>query len=584
MNPVAKSLRSLGRKQIWGWPLFWFAMPIYFLLSLSFDVFLANSWRIEWLVIAVVTYLAAALVAFLLKFVFVDRIFSTRGTWLANIIIFSVVGAFKNSLVGFMSFEFGLVEFVDYPFRLYGGAGLAFGVLFIFVYLLGARVEHNGVMAELSSTRAKLIALREEAETVLAGERDSLLKQTQDTILPRLDEIQTALANNSERFAVVDQLRDLVTKQVRPLSESLSKAAANLGAIRVPAIQYQRTHRLLQDRQQVKQLLRPAAMSIFMVLGNWFLTYVVLGSQTANWGLIFSLASLAVIAVLKALIPVRLKLKPGRAIALLFFIGFVSANASYWPLRELSHNFQQDLLLLMVVANIIGCVIGFAYSKSVDLDRVEAENQVSRENNVLAREAALFEQQMWIARRNWSFVIHGTVQAALTAAITRLSSAQPLEQYQIDLVKQDLARAADSLAKTPEPDVDLPAALANLAATWSGICEIKYEFSERANRSLKRDPNARMCVNEICKEAVSNAVRHGEAKSVKISVDRSSDELLIIEVADNGRGVPTHVAPGIGSRMLEDLTIDWSISNNRAMGRTVLSARLPLFGISVGTL
>jgi len=191
---------------------------------------------------------------------------------------------------------------------------------------------------------------------------------------------------------------------------------------------------------------------------------------------------------------------------------------------------------------------------------------------------------MWIARRNWSFVVHGTVQAALTAAITRLSATEPLEQYQIDLVKQDLARAAEALSKTPETEVNLEVALANLATTWSGICEIKFEFSERASRSLQRDANARMCVNEICKEAVSNAVRHGEAKKIKITVDRSTDELLIIEAADDGRGSWGSTKPGVGSRMFDDLTIDWSLSNNRSIGRTVLQARLPLSGISVGTL
>ena len=584
MNPITKSLKSLGRKQIWGWPLFWFAMPVYFLLSLAFDVFLNNSWRIEWVVIAITTYLAAAFVAVLLKSVLVDRIFSRRGTWIANIVIFALVGAFKNCLVGLLSLDFGLVTQVDWQFRIYGGASLAFGVLIAFVYLLGARVEHNGIMAELASTRAKLVALRSQAQNVLAAERDSLLKQTQDTILPRLDEIQRSLLGTSERLAVVDELRNLVTQQVRPLSESLSKAAANLGSISVPPIEVKRSNRFLQDRQQVKVLIRPAAMSLFVLAGNWVLAYIVLGTTAANWALVYSLPTLALIAVAKALIPARLRLRPSRAILLQMFIGFNASHAIYWPLKEFSHNFQQDLLLLLVVSNVMACVVGFAYSKSVDLDRIEAVAQVTRENYSLAREAALFEQQMWIARRNWSFVVHGTVQAALTAAITRLSSTELLEQYQIDLVRQDLSRAADALSKTPATEVDLPVALNNLATTWKGICEIKLEISERANRSLQRDANARMCVNEISKEAVSNAVRHGEAKTITISIDRSADELLIIDAANDGRATTGNLKPGVGSRMLDDLTVEWSLTNNRAMGRTVLQAKLPLAGISVGTL
>jgi glucose-6-phosphate-specific signal transduction histidine kinase len=93
-----------------------------------------------------------------------------------------------------------------------------------------------------------------------------------------------------------------------------------------------------------------------------------------------------------------------------------------------------------------------------------------------------------------------------------------------------------------------------------------------------------MCVNEICKEAVSNAVRHGEAKNITISIDRSADELLVIEAADNGRGIESDAIPGVGSRMLDDLSVDWSISNNRGTARTVLAAHLPLAAISAHTL
>ena len=147
-----------------------------------------------------------------------------------------------------------------------------------------------------------------------------------------------------------------------------------------------------------------------------------------------------------------------------------------------------------------------------------------------------------------------------------------------------VCRASAALAKTPDIDIDLTIALPNLVATWSGICEIKFNVTERANRALLRDVNARMCVNEICKEAVSNAVRHGEANQVQILIERTSDELLLIEASDNGRGVGKTAMPGVGSKMLDDLTVRWSLSKNRATGKTVMEAWLPLAGISAGKL
>ena len=584
---VGRFLRAFGRKEIWSWPLFWFALPVYFLLSFFFDVFLAQSWRIEWLLIAVLTFAAATLLAVAVKFLIIDRWFKIRNAGLVNVLAISVIGAIKNVLVGELSVLFGLVpsvEIAEWAFRTIGGAGLAIGVLIGYVYILGSRIDHMATIAELEVTQAKLVRHRAQAQSLLAAERDSLLRQTQQVLMPRLDQIQATLTSNAERSNTVAALRDLVQSEVRPLSESLGKVAQSLTVAEVPSPPLKPKAKLLQNSFQLKPLIQPGAMLPMILLGNYFLSYIVLGPEAANWSLLYSIPTWLIIVLAKFLIPENFKVKRRWGIALLVFIGFNAAHASYWPLKEFSDNFEQDLLLLLVVNNIIGCVVGFAYSRSYQIDRIEAVAQMTRDNESLAREVALFEQQMWIARRNWSFVVHGTVQAALTAAITRLSSAEELEQYQIDMALQDIARASAALAKTPEIDVDLAQALPNLVATWSGICEVKFNITDRANRALVRDPDARMCVNEICKEAVSNAVRHGEANQVDIAIDRTADELLIIEASDNGRGVGKVAKSGVGSSMLDDLTVRWSLTNNRASSRTVLEALLPLSGISVGKL
>lgn len=582
MNTFGRSLRAFGRKEIWSWPLFWFALPIYFLLSFFFDVFLAGSWRIEWLWVAIISFAVVTLFGVGFKFLIVERFFKTRNAWLINLISIAVLGALKNVLVGELSILFSLVDSADWLFRIYGGAGLAIGVLIGFVYILGARVDHNATIGLLEVSRSSLMALRSQAEQLLVDERELLLKQTQQVLLPRLDQIQTALRTNSQRVVAIEALRDLVQTQVRPLSESLSKAAKNLVMAEAPEAPKKPSARMLQTSFFIKPLIRPGSMFLLFMAGNWFLTFVILGIQAANWSIAYSLASLAVIIIIKALIPTSFKVRRGSGIALLFLIGFAAAHPTYWPLKEFSHNLEQDLLLLLVVLNVMFCVVGFAYSRSFELDRLEAVNQMQRDNDSLEREVALFEQQMWIARRNWSFVVHGTVQAALTAAITRLSSSEELEQYQIDMVVQDLDRAKVALSKTPEIDVNLTQALPNLAATWSGICQVKFSLTGRATRALERDADARMCVNEICKEAVSNAVRHGEASEALVEIDRTADELLEIKISNNGRLLDQKQNPGVGSAMFDELTLRWSLTNNRATAQVDLIATLPLSVISVG--
>jgi signal transduction histidine kinase len=574
-------IRAFGRKEIWGWPLFWFALPVYFLLSFFFDVFLAQSWRIEWLYIAVLSFAAVAVLAYALKKLVIEVFYAKRPPGLINFLAIAVLGAIKNVLVGELSVLFGLVDTVDWAFRIYGGAGLAIGVLLAFIYILGERVDHNSTMAELEATRAQLIQHRAQAEELLERERLELMLQTQSTLLPTLDSIQKNLARSSGRSGVVEELRELIQNQVRPLSKLLSQTAKKMSIAKAPSEAKKPVARMFQESFLVKPLIAPASMLIMIVLGTWFLTYIILGVEAANWSLVYSFASWLVILVAKLMMPNTLKMKRTAGVLLFIFIGLLASNASYWPLKEFSSNLQEDLLLLLVVLNTVGSVVGFAYSKSYQTDRLEAVRQMTRDNNLLAREVALFEQQMWIARRNWSFVVHGTVQAALTAAITRLGTEPEPEQFQVDLALSDLDRASKALSQTPEIEVDLSKALQNIASTWEGICKVKVNITERAARALERNPDARICVNEICKEAVSNAVRHAEAKNINFEIDRGNEEILYIKAIDDGRGLGKGLEQGVGSRMLDDLTMDWSLYRDKSLQKTVLQAQLPLAPIGV---
>ena len=576
MQNQNRLIRAFGRKEIWGWPLFWFALPVYFLLSFSFDVFLAQSWRIEWLYIAVLSFAAVALLAFGFKKLIIEVFFARRPAGLVNFLAIAVLGAIKNVLVGELSVLYGLVDTVDWAFRIYGGAGLSIAVLLAFIYILGERVDHNSIIAELEATRAQLVQHRAEAAELLETERLELMLQTQSTLLPTLDSIQKNLARASGRSGAVEELRELIQNQVRPLSKLLSQTARKMSVAPAPSKAKKPEAKMLQESFLVKPLIAPGSMLIMVLLGTWFLSYIILGIEAANWGILYSLASWLVIVASKYLMPNNLKLKRANGILLLVLIGLIASNASYWPLKEFSSNFQEDILLLLVVLNIIGCVVGFAYSKSYQTDRLEAVRQMTRDNNLLAREVALFDQQMWIARRNWSFVVHGTVQSALTAAITRLGTDSEPEQFQVDLALSDLDRAAKALSQTPEIELDLSKALQNISSTWDGICQVRINITERATRALDRNSDARICVNEICKEAVSNAVRHGEAKRVDIEIDRSGDEILFLTASNDGRPIEKSAVPGLGSKMFEELTVDWSLTTNRGAAQTVLEAQVPL--------
>jgi two-component system, NarL family, sensor histidine kinase UhpB len=100
-------------------------------------------------------------------------------------------------------------------------------------------------------------------------------------------------------------------------------------------------------------------------------------------------------------------------------------------------------------------------------------------------------------------------------------------------------------------DLGLAAAVENLAAFWR-----RRQPQIRYNVSIGSECNdlPELIATTICRiiqEALSNAVRHAEARVVTISVERRRDaveggECIIVQVADDGRGMGREASIGYG--------------------------------------
>ena len=84
-----------------------------------------------------------------------------------------------------------------------------------------------------------------------------------------------------------------------------------------------------------------------------------------------------------------------------------------------------------------------------------------------------------------------------------------------------------------------------------------------------------MCVNEIVKEAISNAVRHGDARTAQVSMKLAEDGVINLTVANDGYAPRIGVRKGLGGALLDELTVDWSLDFDSATDQTILTARLP---------
>ena len=83
----------------------------------------------------------------------------------------------------------------------------------------------------------------------------------------------------------------------------------------------------------------------------------------------------------------------------------------------------------------------------------------------------------------------------------------------------------------------------------------------------------------IAVEALTNAVRHAEARTCRVRLEAGED--LVIEVIDDGHGLPAEVERGTGLESMEARAVDLGGSlriDRRQGGGTRLEARLPISG------
>lgn len=537
---------------------------------------LFQSWSPYWILIYLTSYLAAVVLAILFKVLFLDRLLKKNPSGLLSILVAGSIGAVKNLIVGALSVAVGLIDDLQLGFRGLGGFLVGTLLFLLFSVTIGARVEHGIIVSELNRVQAWLIGLRNDSAAKLADARETLATQTREALLPKVQSLKLLLDATGASTDTIESLRKVIAKNVRPLSEELNDRAAALSVAPESKPVRLRSAKFFQGKVPLRKLIRPLPTLAIMPVGNLLFGYMLFTAPECLDVFYATVVSVVFLTIFKLLIPSSMRVTRGKATLILSIVAVLCGVPPFLAGLRYTNDPTVLAVLLIVFGQALVTVLAFAYTVSLDDDRQEARTRLARVNQDLRLELSLFDQQLWLARRQWQFVVHGTVQAALTAALTRLQSGQQVDEATLELVGQDLRRAERALMSPPAHEIDLPGAFAEMQTTWRGICDIRFNITERASRALQGNNDACMCVNEIVKEAVSNAVRHGQAKTVTVEIDRETEQSLSLKVSNDGLPIKIRPAAGVGSKLIKELTTKWSLGSNKSTGLTVLAASLPL--------
>lgn len=84
-----------------------------------------------------------------------------------------------------------------------------------------------------------------------------------------------------------------------------------------------------------------------------------------------------------------------------------------------------------------------------------------------------------------------------------------------------------------------------LSQRFDGVGNLRCSIEFQDWKDHEVDPLQSMEIQAVCAEALMNIIRHSQARQARIQVRRAGSQILL-EIADNGKGLPAQPSPGMG--------------------------------------
>ena len=510
-----------------------------------------------WLVFALAGQ-AVLMIDFVVARSIIGHLSSRRSTSVANLIAMVIGVVLRGCTLAFLAVTFGMTTSWELGYRIVSGLIAQLGVLVLIAIVVSAYEGHRRLAADLESQRRQL------ASTVIAAKaqadllKSQIREQVRSTIAPLLDQLDQVLQGDDDDDALTrarQSIRQVVDDDLRPLShrlesgDGLPKSVIETHVIgqrvRVPMPSSLEMGRLLQPlivgliaallvtSQAVRALsgfsvlIFPMVTGIVVCAGLWIVRSLVSRWESPLW-----LGVLASAVVTAVILPMALLVQS--AVGLPVPIGIVNA------------------------AVVVGAIVGTLTSLAVAVDsrRSSTEEQLRESVEQLTIATSLLRQEVFVTQRNLGYVIHGSIQSALYAAAMKLSSTQVGSAENVYSARNDILSAVTRLDAMNVRRSILVDTLADIAELWDDTCVVRWTIDHKTVRLLAEYPHAAASAGEIARECVSNAIRHGSATEVWVTISQV-DEHVQVTALDNGKGVDDSRQVGLGSRMLDEVCVSW---------------------------
>ena len=440
--------------------------------------------------------------------------------------------------------------------------------------VMGASIAGFWVLVFTSYADTGLRRLRQAREELVQRNVATRLLSDRASFRATLDEPVRRLERLSQEYGsaqpgpTAEQIRKVVDESIRPLSKALWSVEDS----RYPRISV---------RSFLESALRSGRLRAAWVAGLWTLTSFTGLAIPAGW--LNSAAHNITIGVL--------------------------AYAAWRLLpRVLPRNFLTALLALAVASSVIVllgsllAVLAFpALSLTIDpvnlvagsiwmmlcVVGISGLSGALEIRQTIQRDLESHATQLWLDQKSDAQVAHESARQVATALHGEIQSRLLAIAAALDHKKMTTERAAATLGEviealsrlhlgasglaSPQNPETPGQQLSSLVGAWKGLMDVRIDPVSEATllQVVAQNPE----LMEIVREALTNANRHGRAKSVTIDVD-TAFESVMLTISDNGYG-PKQGLPGLGSLLLDHTSGgQWSLNPGDEVG-SVLRVELP---------
>ena len=434
---------------------------------------------------------------------------------------------------------------------------------------VGLTRERSMLTAQLEAEQWRLRETADSMEGELREAERELRTRAREILEPELVEIRRMLEERLGQDGadvVADRLMSSVRDVVRPASHQLA-TPTYLPARDIPAVVPVRFN-VFRDKMDVPAAIRPEwLVGVFLI----FLATSVVALQDAWIRTLPTVLSLCAMGGLLVLVkhawPRRFRTMRVASGFLLITLLYVASFTAQYTLDSrffgVSNRFVQPVTSFLVTTTVaVAFTLIAIHSEHAESTRMKLITVNSQLMELVAR----MRRQLWLCHRAVALTVHGQLQSMLVATAMRLRLTADDTSNAVDLRRLD-----DVLTSISTPglnSVTLLDTLDELREIWSGVIVIEYEISPEALARMYEDAGLATCASEVCREAVTNAIRHGGATTIQIEVGAVTAGLALT-VVDDGQGVAVDYRAGLGLTMMDQTCLSWALVNGARGGATL---------------